>query len=1070
MPPPPDSLHVYRGLPGDGLDEFIRQFSGSAAPDPLSSWLILPTERLVRTVSGRLVEKGVPFIPSRICTLQDFCRTYFEEHRTKECLLSREEARLLIGRVLAGNKDQLTIFFSRGVPSSGTIKDLQEFISVTTRRKIAYPECLLDLQGEKSDQIDTVITEYRNALRAGNLLDDDTLVAWVIDHIASGPEAFSHVFVYGLFDPLPLDQDLLLALRDHASQFTVFVAEGKDPAIFTKTSWVRDAGEIVPVSPSSPRSADLTGLFTRDATIDCGGMLRAATFPGRSREIESIAEEIARLHETGIPYRDIAIAFPDLRERIPEISEIFSDFSIPWNSAKGTRLLRFPVTGFLMGILRLVSERYPREGVVRLIGSPYFRNRAADLYRLHVCELDLVSRLAQIEGERSGWISGLDRYLARVSGDEDGESSSRPREMVTRVRDGMMRLLDDLRPLEGGKSPGEYRENFLALVDTWGLWHPPASPDEKLVQGERAALARFRHCLESLDRVPDLLTSGTVSPGEFLSIVSTITRESEIHDAAVPSGVAVLGIRECEHEHFPVLFLAGLVEGGIPSLTTRLPFSNTAENTRMGTRTLDDVLQEGRYYFLAALLAGRDRLYLSAPQSDGEKVLLSSAFFERVRERTNAVAWGSEEDGSRYSFRAASIRAGRMIADGDPCGSLNHLPPEAVIDELTGRINIERYFRRGEYDSPYEGILAGNPEIVSALASMYGPDHVYSPTVLETYAECPFRFFLERVVAIKPLPDVEPNLPAKDRGIAVHSVLTTFYRKWRAAGRDKVTVATLAEATELMLRIANEELGKHSFASPLWDATRIQMTGGGETGPGIFVRFLQQEAEEECSPLVPLHFELSFGMPADAGDDPASVPGPVELPVMGVTGEAGGAGGADGDGGVEGEGGSPPACVQAVGTADSERIRVKGRIDRIDITPEGRFSICDYKTGSVVVSKKEIDLGIALQLPLYLAAYEKISGLRGVAAGYYRIRREVENRIVLCDEAGRDLICASKPRASDIPSLLLRSQEFAAEYIRKIRAGAFPLPQKESCPNAYCEFRFICRFDPSRVFSLEEEA
>ena len=252
----------------------------------------------------------------------------------------------------------------------------------------------------------------------------------------------------------------------------------------------------------------------------------------------------------------------------------------------------------------------------------------------------------------------------------------------------------------------------------------------------------------------------------------------------------------------------------------------------------------------------------------------------------------------------------------------------------------------------------------------------------------------------------------------------------------KVTLSELNVATELMLRIAATELDRFSFASPLWDATRIQMTGGSHTGPGIFVRFLEKEVEEECSPLVPTYFEFSFGMPADTGDDPASEPEPVGLAVGG----------------------------------GSEALRIKGRIDRIDITAEGLFSICDYKTGSVLVSKKEIEAGKALQLPLYISAFEQVSGKRGVAAGYYRIRREVENKVVLCDESGRDLICSSRPRPTpDLRELLKHSIGSAAEYVRRIRSGIFSLVQERKCPNAYCEFRFVCRFDPARVFSLSGE-
>ena len=96
----------------------------------------------------------------------------------------------------------------------------------------------------------------------------------------------------------------------------------------------------------------------------------------------------------------------------------------------------------------------------------------------------------------------------------------------------------------------------------------------------------------------------------------------------------MLGFRECPHLTFPVVFIGGLVEGTFPRLTTRLPFTNSLENARMGTRTLSEILREEQYYFIAALLSAQTMVYLSAPLADGEKPLLTSAFFERVRMRT----------------------------------------------------------------------------------------------------------------------------------------------------------------------------------------------------------------------------------------------------------------------------------------------------------------------------------------------------------------------------------------------------------------------------------------------------
>ena len=62
MPPEsdcPECTTVYRGLPGDGFEDLIRNFSDAVAADPFGTWLILPTNRLVRQVLDKLVDGHV---------------------------------------------------------------------------------------------------------------------------------------------------------------------------------------------------------------------------------------------------------------------------------------------------------------------------------------------------------------------------------------------------------------------------------------------------------------------------------------------------------------------------------------------------------------------------------------------------------------------------------------------------------------------------------------------------------------------------------------------------------------------------------------------------------------------------------------------------------------------------------------------------------------------------------------------------------------------------------------------------------------------------------------------------
>jgi ATP-dependent helicase/DNAse subunit B len=1033
-------VSIDYGLPGEQLDTVISRFVSAAREDPFTSWLILPTKRLVLDVTAHLTANNIPFIASRICTLEGFCGILFEENRTTQRFLSKAESKLLLTDVLENHVDEVPLFVTRDLPSTGTIDDLMTFMNVTLTRKVVFPECLMGLQSEKSRQLDTIITEYRNRLRELDLVDGDTIFEWTIDYLnLFGSSPLGTIFIYGFHEPLPLEQDLFDTVREHAGNSYFFIPDGLDPNIFRSRTAAGNQHGSQPAFDQSSGKSQITGLFSETRTLAPGDFFRVQTFPSRYAEVYGIAAEISRLNATGTPLSEIAMVFPDLRGDYGLIDEIFGEFGIPWNAAVGPKLSHTPVIQFLTGITGLVTSGYTREDVVHLIGSPFFRKELVPggISFLNASEVDLVSRYARIDGPRPSWELRLKWLYGELQDPEKAKNypgiSVRT---VERVQEGIRILIRDLDVLAGKKCLRDHISGFRSFLKSWNIPYLYAAPDDQIKEQEIRAYKKFSTRLEGLANSAWIPADEPITPNAFSRLISAIAEDPDMSGRQDSDGVAVLGFRECPHLKFPVVFIGGLVEGTFPRLTTRLPFTNSLENARMGTRTLSEILREEQYYFIAALLSAQKTVYISAPLADGEKPLLTSAFFERVRMRTVDSPWpdatGIMPPASR---RTAAVQAGAAIRDETTCTALGMIPRSLDISDLVERVNMEQYYRRGICDSPYDGILSGNESIRAVLAGWYGPDHVYSPTSLETYASCPFEYFLNRVINLKALPEVEPNLSAGDRGTAIHDILSTFYRQWQSAGQTKVSLASLKDATDIILRIATEELDRYTFQSPLWDATRILMLGDRHTGPGYFERFLLHETEEADSPLVPSLFEYSFGMGTTESDDPASSPEPVEL-----------------------------------ASPDGERkVFIRGRIDRIDLTPDGYFLIYDYKSGLQHPKAKDIEKGTALQLPLYLLAFEKITGNHGIGGGYYTIRREVDRSIVFADSAAKDLM-VSRPRVSaDFAGMIRHSQDCAFEYIDGIRSGCFPLPREEKCPNPYCEFKRICRFDPYRVFGVREE-
>ncbi len=565
---------ITYSLPGERLNEYINQFQSFSADSPFDTLLILPTERLVSYAQDVLSQKNIPYLPSRICTLESFCRNYFEEHRSTTRYLSKAESKILLNRVLMDNKGSLPLFFSRSHPSSGTIEDLRKFINVVTTRKVVFPECLLELQSKKSDQIDLIISEYRKTLATLDFVDSDTIMEWTIDHLAAADGVVPrHVVTYGILNPLPLEQDLLSVLRERSGSFRCEVPCGLDPEVFTDPlEWAGPDANKGTFHPPATCRTQLTGIFSSQEPVDTDGSVSIATFSSHYSELQGIAAEIYRIHATGVPLSDIVVAFPELRDEFGIIREIFSDFGIPWNVKISPKLSAYPVIRFLTSIPGVVANRYSREDVVRLVNSPYFRpDKMPGGPKIHPDEVDLVSRYAMIEGDRETWQGRMDRLSADIAKETGNKVRGLDLHSVERVNAAVGNLFGHLKELEGKKSVKDFIGAYRSILETYELLYIPHAPDEPGRVDENKIVKAFNLRLEALSHSTLIPSDEKVTVDEFIRMLTSLVEEQDGSLGYGDGGVSVLGIRECAHQHFPHLFICRMVEGAIPSLTTGSP-------------------------------------------------------------------------------------------------------------------------------------------------------------------------------------------------------------------------------------------------------------------------------------------------------------------------------------------------------------------------------------------------------------------------------------------------------------------------------------------------------------------
>ncbi len=295
------------------------------------------------------------------------------------------------------------------------------------------------------------------------------------------------------------------------------------------------------------------------------------------------------------------------------------------------------------------------------------------------------------------------------------------------------------------------------------------------------------------------------------------------------------------------------------------------------------------------------------------------------------------------------------------------------------------------------------------IAVDWGDEHIFSVTDLELYISCPVRFYLSRILGLKPERLLYDGLDALERGNIIHEILANFYISLKQkTGKTKFLKEELEEN-----RILMEKIVENAFL------TRTDLLKS--LHPVIFgseKRFIQHwmnyfiEIEAnffENSQYQPYLLEITFGKGTYK---------PLEI-------------------------------------SDKENtIEVSGRIDRIDISNDENVSysrVIDYKTGKIP-KYSEITKATALQIPLYIKAVnENILPDMVVKSGlYYNLKKAQYDK-------KRKKLKKCTVIDKDIDTIVENACNNAVQAALSIRKGLFPAPT-EKC-SEYCEWYTLCRGD-----------
>ena len=662
-------------------------------------------------------------------------------------------------------------------------------------------------------------------------------------------------------------------------------------------------------------------------------------------EIEEVARNVLKLvRDEGYRYRDISIITKNIATYSSLARAIFDKYDIPIFIDENRDLNQNIVIQYILGILEIFIKNWSYEAVFNYIKTGFSNIEEDDIFKLEKYCLK--------------WGIKQNKWKKEFTYGNYEEKDKADIERLEQIRKDLVTPLMNLKyKIDENKTVEGISKSIYEFLVEQQIYEKVQIKIQELNEIGQIDLANeyessIQTIIEILDEIVLVFKDDKITIDKYNQILKIGFKNSSLTKIPGTQDQVIMGDVDRSRSHkVKAIFIIGLNDGEFPSVRKDEGFLNDADREVLKQNGIElakgtiDKLYEDSFNIYKAFTTAEEKLYLLYSSSDMQgKALRPSMLINKIKkiypmlqEQSDVIERRSEILNKKTTYEELII-------------NLSKLKEQDSIEKLWYYI-YDYYQKNSEWNEKLKQSLKGLeytniPDKIDQnnIDRLYGNTLITSISKLERYRSCPFSYYLQYGLKIKP--QEELKIQTLNTGTFIHEVIDEFFGTVREVG-IKLEEITEEQLSEIINKIIDSKLGQNKnyiFTSTAkYRALVIRLK-----------KIIKKALKYIIGTIVQSRFEV-LGTEVEFGEKGKYKPIRLTL-------------------------------------EDGKRIEIIGKIDRIDTAQgeDGKYlRIIDYKSSAKNIDLNEVYAGLQIQLLTYLDAACKEEDLMPAGVLYFSMLEQM---------------------------------------------------------------------------------